>query len=148
MMIGSLAIRLMVNTAALLIAALVVKSFDDSAIVILNWQSALLAGAGTYYFTRDWLRTVAVLIVACPCALILATPTAMVAAIGGPHLGTQFRAERALRLLDQPRDPGVGALRHRRRRPKVERPAGVHRQVDRNRHNHAAERRVRQQRLS
>ena len=43
----------------------------------------LLAGAGTYYFTRDWLRTVAVLIVGCPCALILATPTAMVAAIGG-----------------------------------------------------------------
>jgi Cu+-exporting ATPase len=43
----------------------------------------LLAGALTLYFTRDWLRTVAVLIVACPCALILATPTAMVAAIGG-----------------------------------------------------------------
>ncbi|MEO7649841.1 MAG: FtsH protease activity modulator HflK, partial [Bryobacteraceae bacterium] len=31
----------------------------------------------------NWLRTVAVLIVACPCALILATPTAMVAAMGG-----------------------------------------------------------------
>ena len=44
-MLGSLVIRLLVNTAALLIAALVVKSFDDSAIVILNWQSALLAGA-------------------------------------------------------------------------------------------------------
>jgi Cu+-exporting ATPase len=29
----------------------------------------LLAGALTFYFTRDWLRTVAVLIVACPCAL-------------------------------------------------------------------------------
>src|ERR1019366_2531254 len=43
----------------------------------------LLAGALTWYFTHDWLRTVAVLIVACPCALILATPTAMVAAIGG-----------------------------------------------------------------
>ncbi len=43
----------------------------------------LLAAALTYYFTGDWLRTVAVLIVACPCALILATPTAMVAAIGG-----------------------------------------------------------------
>jgi Cu+-exporting ATPase len=43
----------------------------------------LLAGGLTWYFTRDWLRTVAVLIVACPCALILATPTAMVAAIGG-----------------------------------------------------------------
>jgi Cu+-exporting ATPase len=43
----------------------------------------LLAGALTYYFTGNWLRTVAVLIVACPCALILATPTAMVAAMGG-----------------------------------------------------------------
>ena len=43
----------------------------------------LLSAALTFYFTRDWLRTVAVLIVACPCALILATPTAMVAAIGG-----------------------------------------------------------------
>ena len=45
---------------------------------------ALLLAAGlTFYFTRDWMRTVAVLIVACPCALILATPTAMVAAMGG-----------------------------------------------------------------
>ncbi len=42
----------------------------------------LVAGL-TFYFTRDWLRTVSVLIVACPCALILATPAAMVAAIGG-----------------------------------------------------------------
>ncbi len=43
----------------------------------------LMAAALTFYFTGDWLRTVAVLLVACPCALILATPTAMVAAIGG-----------------------------------------------------------------
>lgn len=43
----------------------------------------LLAAGATYYFTGNWLRTVAVLIVGCPCALILATPTAMVAAIGG-----------------------------------------------------------------
>jgi P-type Cu+ transporter len=43
----------------------------------------LISAALTFYFTRDWMRTVAVLIVACPCALILATPTAMVAAMGG-----------------------------------------------------------------
>jgi HflK protein len=43
----------------------------------------LLSAVLTFYFTRDWLRTVAVLVVACPCALILATPTAMVAAMGG-----------------------------------------------------------------
>jgi HflK protein len=43
----------------------------------------LAVAAGTYYFTGDWMRTVAVLIIGCPCALILATPTAMVAAIGG-----------------------------------------------------------------
>ena len=45
--------------------------------------AVLLVAGLTFYFTRDWLRTVAVLIVACPCALILATPAAMVAAVGG-----------------------------------------------------------------
>lgn len=42
----------------------------------------LLAGAATLYFTGEWVRTVAVLLVACPCALILATPAAVVAGIG------------------------------------------------------------------
>ncbi len=42
----------------------------------------LIAAAATWYFTGDWVRTVAVLLVACPCALILATPAAVVAAIG------------------------------------------------------------------
>ncbi len=42
----------------------------------------LVAAAATFYFTGDWVRTVAVLLVACPCALILATPAAVVAAIG------------------------------------------------------------------
>ena len=51
---------------------------------------AILAAAGAvYFFSSDFdtaervRRAVAVLIVGCPCALILATPAAMVAAIGG-----------------------------------------------------------------
>ncbi len=42
----------------------------------------LIVAAAVYYFTGEWIRTVAVLLVACPCALILATPAAVVAAIG------------------------------------------------------------------
>jgi Cu+-exporting ATPase len=42
----------------------------------------LVAAAATWYFTGEVVRTVAVLLVACPCALILATPAAVVAAIG------------------------------------------------------------------
>ena len=40
----------------------------------------MLAGA-VLFFTRDMERTVAMLVVACPCALVLAVPTAMVAAL-------------------------------------------------------------------
>jgi Cu+-exporting ATPase len=43
----------------------------------------VVVAVAVFYFTRDWLRTVSVLIVACPCALVLATPAAMVAAMGG-----------------------------------------------------------------
>ncbi len=45
----------------------------------------LLIAAATWHFseTDGVMRAVAVLIVACPCALILATPAAMVAGIGG-----------------------------------------------------------------
>ncbi len=42
----------------------------------------LIVAAAVWYFTGEWIRTVAVLLVACPCALILATPAAVVAAIG------------------------------------------------------------------
>src|SRR5436309_7107041 len=41
----------------------------------------LVLGALVWAFTRDLNRVIAVLVVSCPCAFILATPTAMVAAL-------------------------------------------------------------------
>jgi len=41
----------------------------------------LVIGALTWAFTRDLNRVIAVFVVSCPCAFILATPTAMVAAL-------------------------------------------------------------------
>ena len=43
---------------------------------------ALWAAIGTYIVTLDFTRAVTVLVVFCPCAFILATPTAVVASIG------------------------------------------------------------------
>ena len=43
---------------------------------------ALAAAAGVYLLTGEILRSVTVLVVFCPCSLVLATPTAIVAAIG------------------------------------------------------------------
>jgi len=44
---------------------------------------AILAIAfGTFLLTKDAIRAITILIVACPCALVLGTPTAVVAAIG------------------------------------------------------------------
>ena len=44
--------------------------------------TALLAAAGTWIATGEVLRAVTILVVFCPCALVLATPTAIMAAIG------------------------------------------------------------------
>ena len=43
---------------------------------------ALSIAVVTYFLTQDIVRSITVLIVICPCALVLATPTALVAAIG------------------------------------------------------------------
>ncbi|MFZ5831989.1 MAG: cation-translocating P-type ATPase family protein [Planctomycetota bacterium] len=43
----------------------------------------LVTAVVVWFFTRDVIRSVAVLVVACPCALVLATPTAIAAGIGG-----------------------------------------------------------------
>ena len=41
----------------------------------------LMLAALVWFFTEEWARVIALLIIACPCAFILATPTAMVAAL-------------------------------------------------------------------
>lgn len=43
---------------------------------------ALLLAIAAYFITQDMVRGVTILVVFCPCALILATPTAVMAAIG------------------------------------------------------------------
>ena len=43
---------------------------------------ALAAAALTFVFTHEIIRSVTILVVFCPCALVLATPTAIMAAIG------------------------------------------------------------------
>ena len=60
--------------------AKIVKSADRWAtwIVIIAFLSAVI----TYFITGEIIRSVTILVVFCPCALVLATPTAIMAAIG------------------------------------------------------------------
>lgn len=52
-----------------------------------NWATwivviALLSAAGTWFVTGEIIRAVTILVVFCPCSLVLATPTAIMAGIG------------------------------------------------------------------
>ena len=58
----------------------------------------MLAGA-TLFFTRDMERVVSMLVIACPCAIVLAGPTAAVAALGAAaRLGVLVKNVRDLEL--------------------------------------------------
>lgn len=64
--------------------------------------TALLAAAITWFATGQILRSVTVLVVFCPCALVLATPTAIMAGIGNAaRYGVLIREGDALERLSQ-----------------------------------------------
>ena len=48
--------------------------------------AAILLGLAVYLYTGDALRSITILIVFCPCVMVLATPTALVASIGNAAL--------------------------------------------------------------
>ncbi len=51
----------------------------------------MIAGIA-FFFTQDWDRAISILVVSCPCALILATPTAMVASLSAAaRLGVMIK---------------------------------------------------------
>ena len=61
---------------------------------------AMLAAIGTWLVTGEVIRSVSVLVVFCPCALVLATPTAMMAGIGNASsFGVLIRNGGALEAL-------------------------------------------------
>jgi heavy metal translocating P-type ATPase len=61
---------------------------------------ALVAAAATWFFSGEIIRAVTILVVFCPCALVLATPTAIMAGIGNASkYGILIRAGDALERL-------------------------------------------------
>ena len=65
-----------------------------------SWSSRLTAAALTWLISGEIIRAVTILVVFCPCALVLATPTAIMAAIGNAtHHGFLVREGDALERL-------------------------------------------------
>lgn len=63
---------------------------------------ALVAATGTWFATHEIIRSVTILVVFCPCALVLATPTAIMAGIGNAtKFGILIREGDALERLAQ-----------------------------------------------
>lgn len=63
---------------------------------------ALVSAALTWFVTNEVIRAVTILVVFCPCALVLATPTAIMAAIGNAtRHGFLIREGDALERLSQ-----------------------------------------------
>lgn len=63
---------------------------------------ALLSAVATWFITGEMIRSVTILVVFCPCALVLATPTAIMAGIGNAtKYGILIREGDALERLSQ-----------------------------------------------
>ena len=63
---------------------------------------ALVSAAGTWFITGEIIRAVTILVVFCPCALVLATPTAIMAGIGNAtRYGILVREGDALERLSK-----------------------------------------------